>query len=74
MVLFNVKFCHILVIISVFDIKSNQFIMIIHILDHSLFSKIFEIKFEIFFPKKLLQNWPKNAIFSGTVSDHIFAS
>ena len=36
MVLFIVKFCHILVIISVFDIKSDQFFMFIHIVDHSL--------------------------------------
>ena len=36
-VLFIVKFCNILVIISVFDIKSNLFSMFIHILDQSLF-------------------------------------
>ena len=50
--------------------------MFIHVLDHLLFagSKDFEINFEIFFPKKSLQNWQKNAIFSGTIGDHIFAS
>ena len=77
MVLFNVKFCHILVIISEFDIKSNRFLhSFIFWISHYLIVglKVFEIKFEIFFPKKSLQNWQKNAIFSGTIGDHIFAS
>ena len=71
------KFCHILMIISVFDIKSNQCFMFIHILDQSLFDcgvKSFWNQIWSFFFKKKLQNWQKNAIFSGTIDDHIFAS
>ena len=39
--------------------------------DLTIGSKVFQILFEFFLPKKSLQNWQKKSIFSGAIGDHI---
>ena len=48
-----------------------HFLVIQYMPDLTIGSKVFQIMFEFFLPKKSLQNWQKKSIFSGAIGDHI---